>query len=373
MTEKQFRRPWKGTMTRRERFLAQMNYRAFDRTVNMEFGYWAENYQTWDIFVKNGVKNEAEADRFFSLEPPLTVRGKTWLCPPFERRVVEDRGDKEVILDVDGLYLERPKDGHSTIPKYLRSSVETPEDWKRVKEEHFDRRHPGRAIDFARLDRLCADDRTEAVGVYTGSMIGDVRNLLTLEGLAYAVCDYPDMVEDMVETACLLVEDWLDAVLPRYRFDYAAGWEDICCKNGPLVNMDFFRSVVVPRYRRIGDKLHKYGVHLWYTDCDGDVRYLIPDFLDVGINCLFPYEVNSCVHPARLLEEYGGELRLMGGFDKMQMIAGKDAIKSYMKSIEPWVARGGYIPFCDHRCPPDVTPENYLYYLDLKEATFGLK
>jgi uroporphyrinogen decarboxylase len=100
---------------------------------------------------------------------------------------------------------------------------------------------------------------------------------------------------------------------------------------------------------------------------------LLPYFLEGGINCLFPYEVNSCSHPAELLGEYGKELMIMGGFDKMQLIAGKEAIKDYMKTLEPLVARGGYIPFCDHRCPPDVTVENYLYYLDLKEKTFGMK
>ena len=129
----------------------------------------------------------------------------------------------------------------------------------------------------------------------------------------------------------------------------------------------------MPRYQRIGKKLHAHGIDLWYLDCDGDVRKLIPYFLDAGINCLFPYEVNSCMHPTQLLDEYGGEMRIMGGFDKLEMIKGKDAIKSYMKAIEPYVARGGFIPFCDHRCPPDVTPENYLYYLDLKEATFGME
>lgn len=63
----------------------------------------------------------------------------------------------------------------------------------------------------------------------------------------------------------------------------------------------------------------------------------------------------------------------MGGFDKMALIAGKEAIRDYMKRIEPYVAKGGFIPFCDHRCPPDVSPENYLYYLDLKERAFGMK
>jgi uroporphyrinogen decarboxylase len=62
----------------------------------------------------------------------------------------------------------------------------------------------------------------------------------------------------------------------------------------------------------------------------------------------------------------------MGGVDKMQMIAGPKHIKAYLESLVPYVRRGGFIPFCDHRCPPDVTPENYLYYLDLKEKLFGI-
>ena len=62
----------------------------------------------------------------------------------------------------------------------------------------------------------------------------------------------------------------------------------------------------------------------------------------------------------------------MGGFDKLEMIKGKKEIRAYMESLVPLVERGGYIPFCDHRCPPDVTPENYLYYLELKEKIFGM-
>ncbi len=366
------RKPWKGTMTQRERFAAQMHYKAFDRTVNMEFGYWDENYRLWDIFVDNGIKTEAEANRFFGFEVPACVGGDYDMNPAFEETVLEVKENAIVKLDRAGLIVEVPRDGHSSIPRCLRSSIETPEDWRRVKAERFDPSSAARKPDFAYLDSVCREDRDYPVGINCGSMIGRVRDMLTVEGLAYAVADYPEMVADMVETRCQLVEDWLDAVLPRYSFDYASGWEDICCKNGPLVNMDFFKEVVYPCYKRIGKKLHEHGVDIWYTDCDGDVRPLLPYFLDAGINCLFPYEVNSCAHPAELMAEYGGALRIMGGFDKIRMIHGKDAIKAYMKTLEPLVARGGYIPFCDHRCPPDVTPENYLYYLDLKEKTFGM-
>jgi uroporphyrinogen decarboxylase len=94
-------------------------------------------------------------------------------------------------------------------------------------------------------------------------------------------------------------------------------------------------------------------------------------FLESGINCMFPLEVNHSGHPGALLDQYEG-LRIMGGVDKMKLIEGKAAIKSYLESLVPYVKRGGFIPFCDHRCPPDVTVENYLYYLDLKEELFGM-
>jgi uroporphyrinogen decarboxylase len=94
--------------------------------------------------------------------------------------------------------------------------------------------------------------------------------------------------------------------------------------------------------------------------------------LESGINCLFPYEVNSCTHPGELLDQYGGELRIMGGVDKMRLGEGQGAIKKYLESLEKYVVKGGYIPFCDHRCPPNVKPADYLYYLDLKEKMFGM-
>ena len=129
----------------------------------------------------------------------------------------------------------------------------------------------------------------------------------------------------------------------------------------------------MPRYKRINERLKAHGIDIWYTDCDGNVRPIMPYFLEGGINCLFPYEVNSCVHPAELLGQYGKELRIMGGVDKMALGAGREAIKAYLDSLVPLVERGGYIPFCDHRCPPNVDPDDYVYYLDLKEQMFGLQ
>ena len=366
------REKWKGTMTDRERFNRQMHYEPVDRSFNMEFGYWNENFTLWPLFAENGIRNNREADIFFAFDRIDAIGGKIWMNPGFPQEVVEEREHTDVVMNADGLLAEIPKDGHDTIPHYTKASVVTPDDWKRCKAERFRLDDPVRRIDVERLKEKHPSSRDYPLGVSCGSMIGKIRNMLTMEGLAYACYDYPDMVEDMVETCCLLVEESLDQILPHFGFDYASGWEDICFKNGPIVSLDFFTKVIVPRYKRINKKLKAAGIDIWYTDCDGDVRPLLPGFLESGINCLFPYEVNSCLHPAELLGEYGRDLRIMGGFDKLEMRKGKEAIKAYMLNLVPMVERGGYIPFCDHRCPPDVDPGDYLYYLDLKEEIFGI-
>lgn len=363
---------WKGTMTDRERFNNQMHYRPVDRCFNMEFGYWHENFQQWRIFRENGIENNGQADRFFNFDRIRVVKGNIWLHPGFEHKVIEETQEKKVVQNGDGLIGEVPKDGHSTIPHFTESAIKGPDDWKRVKAERFRLDDPARQADVGALKEQHPADRDYPLGVHCGSMIGKIRDMLTFEGLAYACYDYPDMVEDMVETACQMVEHFLDQVLGEIDFDYASGWEDICFKSGPIVSVPFFRDVVTPRYKRIGDRLHANGIDLWYTDCDGDVRPILPYLMEGGINCLFPFEVNSCAHPAELFEEYGTDLRIMGGVDKMELAKGRDAIRKYLESLVPCVERGGYIPFCDHRCPPNVPEEDYLFYLDLKEEMFGI-
>jgi len=363
---------WKGTMTDRERFGAQMHHRPVDRCFNMEFGYWNENFTAWRIFRDHGITNNADADRFFGFDRIETFSGTIWMNPWFEERVVAETETTRVLVNQHGLLAEVPRDGHDTIPHYLRATVRTPDDWARVKSDRFRRNDPARRVDVDELARLHPPGRDYPLGVHCGSFMGRIRDMLTFEGLAYSIYDHPAMLEDMVETACALVEDMLDQVLGRIDFDFASGWEDICYKSGPIVSLDFFRGIVLPRYRRIGAKLAAAGIDIWYTDCDGDIRPLVPGWLDAGLNTMFPFEVNCSGHPGALLARFAPTLRVMGGVDKHALGRGPDAIRECLQSLAPAVERGGYIPFCDHRCPPNVKEEDYLYYLDLKERMFGV-
>lgn len=372
MDIKPIRKPWKGTMTARERFNRQMHYKSVDRCFNMEFGYWDENFTEWKLFTDNNITNNQEADVFFAFDKIAGIGGRSFCHPQFEHKIISETDTHVTFINGEGLLAESPKDDHSTIPHFIKASIITPDDWKREKELHFSVDHPDRTLDIDMLKKKHPNDRDYPLGIDCGSMIGKIRDTLTFEGLCYAVYDHPEMVEDMIETSCQQVEKTLDQLLPHFDFDYASGWEDICFNHGPILPPQYFMDIIAPRYKRINKKLKAAGIDIWYTDCDGDVRPLLPIFLDSGINCLFPYEVNSCAHPSELLDQYGGQLRMMGGFDKIEMAKGKKAIDAYFKSIAPYVEKGGYIPFCDHRCPPNVKEDDYIYYLDKKEELFGM-
>ncbi len=99
---------------------------------------------------------------------------------------------------------------------------------------------------------------------------------------------------------------------------------------------------------------------------------LVEPWLEAGVNTMFPLEVRGGSDPVVIRQRFGKAVRLLGGVDKTKLIEGKEAIRKEIARLEPLVADGGYIPHVDHRVPPDVTYENYLYYLKVKRDAFGI-
>ena len=104
------------------------------------------------------------------------------------------------------------------------------------------------------------------------------------------------------------------------------------------------------------------------VDTDGDFEVLIPVFLDSGVDGFCPIERASGMDPIRFRKQYGNSFSMFGGIDKREIAKGKKAIDAEIeRTILPLLDNGGYIPTIDHSVPPDVSLENFTYYLDLKK------
>jgi uroporphyrinogen decarboxylase len=82
---------------------------------------------------------------------------------------------------------------------------------------------------------------------------------------------------------------------------------------------------------------------------------------------MFPLEA-AHTNAFTLRKEFGDRILLLGGVDKLALIAGKESIDREIERLIPLVESGRFIPCVDHRVPADVRYENYLYYLEKKEA-----
>ena len=146
----------------------------------------------------------------------------------------------------------------------------------------------------------------------------------------------------------------------------------MCYNMGPLVSVRHFQEFMVPRYKKVADMLKNYGVELNMLDCDGDITLLVPGWLDAGITCMLPVEARH-TDIYNLREKFGRRVLLLGGVNKLALIAGKKAIDKELERLTPLLKEGGYIPTVDHRCPPEVSYETYLYYLKKKRELIGRK
>jgi uroporphyrinogen decarboxylase len=135
--------------------------------------------------------------------------------------------------------------------------------------------------------------------------------------------------------------------------------------NGPLISPKHVEKLMVPNYRRVNETLRSRGVDIIGVDSDGKLDKLIPLWLEGGINFVYPNEVAAGNDVAALRQQFGREMRLVGGIDKRELAKGRDAIGKELERRLPLIADGGYLPSVDHSVPPDISFDNYLAYLEL--------
>jgi len=349
-------------MTTRELWQNIMFYRGHDRMPVMHWCGWNETRQRW---IREGLPENVSEHEYFKAVPLWSWVGvDLGLRPAFEHKVLEETEEYRIVRGGDGVVQQEWKN-KSCIPHYIDFTLKTRADWPDFKK----RLQPEPARIPQDLDRRIAD--AEAAGlplvIGTASMMGWIRNWMGVVNMSYLMYDAPDVYADMVDTLAELTCWGIDQVVPKMKCkpDIGFGWEDICGKAGPLVSPQVFKRCVAPGYRKIRDKLEHYGIELLGIDSDGDVRPLVGPWLDAGVNVQFPVEIGTWnADPMQLRKQYGKDLRIIGGFNKLVLEKGPAAIDAEIERRLPIMKEGGFVLLPDHLITPGTSLENYKYYLD---------
>ena len=288
--------------------------------------------------------------------------------PRFERKVLGEDENTVTFVNHEGIVMREFKTAaDSSMPQFLRFPVETREDFRRFWRERM-RPDLGARIGADWIEQLQGLAQSEApfsvIADRWGGFFGPLRNLVGVEKLCLLFYDDPAFLEEMLEAEVEFMISMMSQILDQVKIDEFGFWEDMAYKTGPLLGPSLARKYLLPRYRRVVEFLRGRGVEFISLDSDGDIRELIPIWLEAGINLLYPFEVQAGMDVVAVRRKYGRELRMRGGIDKRALARGPAAIDAELARIRPLLEEGGYIAATDHSLPPDVPWPHVVYYME---------
>lgn len=364
-------------MTGRERFLRVMEYEPVDQVPNWELGIWGQTRERW---ISEGARPEQIDGDWFSGIDALGFDKREFvpihmgMIPGFETKVIERTDRYEIIQHGNGIVTKALIDGtvrgtRASMDQYLRFPVENIDDLRDMK-KRYDPTNPNRYPQNWR-DRIPAWRNRDHVLILgtnacTG-FYGVARAWIGTENLSYAFYDQPELCEEMFEFIADFIIEVTTPIVKEVNFDYFNFFEDMACVSGPLMSPASFKKFIFPHYRRTIDHLKKHGVKYVSLDSDGNTEPLIPLFLDMGVDVHWPFERASNMDPNRIKAQYGKQLRIWGGVDKRELTKGHKEIDNALKELAPLVESGGFIPTVDHTFPPDISWDNFCYYMEQKK------
>ncbi len=399
-------------MNCREREIATLSF----SNTGLDYGVVEESMEPWDLTVKNWAEQgydsgmldilhgaELPTENVYALNEPFdnwnyyynTMQTETvmqfetglgldpvaritfrvpYIC--FEEEILEETDEAVVKRDRDGWIRKYPKNPEELV-RIIRPVVTDRDDWEalkeRVRKTIREQLSPERMEQAYGKLRKGAEAGDYAVRLRISGFFWTPRFLLDNEEHLIAYFDDPDMLKDMARFTVDTYKEHLDGILKIAKPSLVFFEEDLSGRNGPLISPDQFDEFLAPYYREMIPFLKERGVANVFMDTDGDFTLLIPNILECGIDGVLPVDVNAGVDIVEVRKLFP-TLKFFGGFNKLCIADGKEAIEKELKRLRPVIAQGGCIICTDHQAAPHTKLDDYRYYVQrLKETVAELR
>lgn len=353
-----------GPFTERQRFLRTMRFEEVDRPPVLPCSPWVDTRARWE---REGLPPGAEVEAHLGLPALklLHLGPVTGVFPLFEETILDEDDTFVLFIDKNGITNRRHKNS-SAMPEYVDFPIKTPRDLEAFMEERFalDRMEERYPPDWEEKMAVGADPHREVLTMVDGGCIyGWLRRLAGVETASLLYCEEPGLVDRFVERVHTIAMHALERVLPRVTPDCLGFGEDIAFRTSTLISPHMFKRFLFPRYRESCRIARAHGVDICWYDSDGCLYPFMDLYLEAGINGFAPLEVAAGMDPLALRERCGTAVTMIGGFDKRILAGSREGIAAEVRRLRPVIERGGYVPACDHHVPPDVSFENYAFFV----------
>jgi hypothetical protein len=306
---------------------------------------------------------------------PVDVR----MIPQFEEKVIERRGDTQIVQDWKGNVCEIGAEFDVTYlrtaidfvtRRWIRCPVESRSDWLDIA-RRYDPADPARlpADAAARAKRLA--DRGWMTSFEIPGPFWQLREWLGFEQLCMLFYDDLPFLRQMLGYWSEFVVRVLERTFSTFVPDEVHLSEDMAFKGFSMISPAMVREHLLPVWTRWGKLIRASGCPVYSMDSDGFVGELIPLWIEAGITVCDPLEVAAGNDIIDLRARFGQRMAFRGGVDKRAMAKGGATIDAEMARVRPVIGSGGYIPGCDHGVPSDVSWPDYVRYVGLLAKATG--
>ncbi len=253
---------------------------------------------------------------------------------------------------------------HGGVPEFLDFRITSPETWAEAKTRisPTDERIP-----WETLRRDWPAWKAEGAWIEAGLWFGfDVTHswMVGTDRVLVALMEQPEWLIDMWSTQLETQLALLDRVWAAgFHFDAVRWPDDMGYKGKQFFSKRTYQKLLKPVHRRAVEWAHAHGIRAALHSC-GDIRPLVPEVVEIGIDMLNPIEVKAGMDPAALKREHGAKMAFHGGLNAVKF-DDMDAMVAEIDRIVPvLMAEGGYVVASDHSIPDSVSLADFQRFVD---------
>lgn len=228
-------------------------------------------------------------------------------------------------------------------------------------------------VDYEAVPEMC--ERASAGGEYATlggpacRIFHDAVEMVGMERFFMLMAGQPEVAAAVIQH----VSDYYYEVSKRYlqvargKLDAIFTVSDFGTQQDLMVSPAMWRRMVAPHFERIFRLAHQHGVKT-VLHSDGAIRRIIPDLIEIGLDCLNPIQVGAVgMDPASLKAQFGSRLAFHGSVDVQNTLpfgTTEDVRREIIDRLQTLGPGGGFILSCSHSLLSDVPPDNIIAMYD---------
>ena len=328
-------------MTGRQRIIAALNRETPDRVPTMEWTLHPE-------VMKN--MNGAGSDIEFAVKAGLDGIA---VSLDYTKKTIDDKH----FIDEWGV----TRVSYDDYPNPVGYPVKTMEDFEKLVIPDPDAEHRFDKIKNA-IDKV-GDEI--AVVARVKDVFSQPRDLMGFEDFLMAFYLDTELIEALMKM-CVEHSTRIAKNLVELGVQAIVVGDDIANNTGLLMRPEMYLEQVYPYFKELVGNFKKLGL-LVIKHSDGDLRAVLPELVDSGIDCLDPIDPLGSMDMGYMKKTYGDRIALKGNVDCVETLVDKPADqvrKETVKCMLEGSIDGGHIISSSNSIHRGISPQNYQVFLN---------